>query len=257
MTREDNDITEQRELQNRVLFSLLGIVVKTSTMLGISLKELTGLVRVVYFRELRMQGLTNVEIAEHLDVSERTVKNLSRELRESHALPEEEHNLPVQIEFMLWRAPLSLGRLRQVLKSYTEEQIDDALALLLEQERIVLDDTPTTPVYRTTMSVNALLGPEWVRRIGGLNSLMGNLFDTVRQRFFDEDERAFARTLSFYILPEKLEALPRLFWETMVPFISELDQEAHQDPRAHGLKMTLFWALIDDEDDKEDRPKEE
>ena len=111
MTREDNDKTEQRELQNRVLFSLLGIIVKTSTMLGISLKELTGLVRVVYFRELRMQGLSNAEIAEHLDVSERTVKNLSRELRESYTIPEEEHNLPVQIEFMLWSEPLSEARL--------------------------------------------------------------------------------------------------------------------------------------------------
>ena len=70
MTREDNEKTEQRELQNRVLFSLLGIIVKTSTMLGISLKELTSLVRVVYFRELRMQGLSNAEIAEQVTIAD-------------------------------------------------------------------------------------------------------------------------------------------------------------------------------------------
>lgn len=243
---------EAKELERRVLFSLLGLVIKTSDMLGISLKELTGLVRVVYFRELRMRGMSNAEIATHLDVSERTVKNLSRELRESYTIPEQEHNLPVQIEFMLWRSPMSVARLRQVLKPYTAAQIDEALELLQEEERIELDTQPATPVYRTTMSVNAQLSPEWVKRIGGLNSLIGNLYDTVKQRFFVEDERAFARTLSFYVLPEKLEELKAMFWKQMVPKISGLDQEAHESPDAHAVKLTMFWALFDQPSEPED-----
>lgn len=236
---------ERAEIAHRVLFSLLGVIAKTSTLLGISLKDLTSLVRVVYFRELRSQGLSNADIASVLEVSERTVKNLSRELRESYSIPEQEHNLPVEIEFMLWRAPMSRARLHQVLRAHAASDIDDALERLLAEERIVLDDALATPVYRPTMSVNALLGPDWVKRIGALNSLVGNLFDTVRQRFFEEDERAFARTLSFTILPEKLEALTQMFWNQMVPTISELDQESHEDERAHGIKMTLFWALMD------------
>ena len=252
------DITAE-ELRLRVLFSLLGPVVALADRFGVSLKELTEWTRLAYFRHLRDAGLGLAEVAERLDVSERTAKTLSRQLRESFFLPEREHNLPTRIEFMLWRQPMSEGRLKQVLPD-DREAVEEALVQLLEQQRIapVRDDGDSTvPTYAPTQSVNSQIGEAWVKRIGSLNSLMGNLHQVVQRRFFGEDARAFARTLTFMLRPEGFGALERLFLETLVPAIAALDEEAAHgtdegSDEAVGVKLSLLWAPEDEGRSRED-----
>ena len=243
------DEIQRHELERRVLLAALSLAVRLGCRLGISLKDLTSHARVAYLRELRERGLSLAQCAEQLEVSERTAKNLARELRESFELPDTQHTLPTQIEFMLWRTPMSQARLHQVLRHHDRGDIDDALALLLKQQRVRLDHGPSTPVYVPTQSVNSQLSTQWVKRIGGLNSLLGNLYQTICQRFFDgahdspqEDARAFARTLSFYASPARLGQLERMFWDQLVPQLAQLDQDSHDDPEALAVKLTLFWA---------------
>ena len=247
---------ERHEMERRVLLAALSLTVKLCHRLNIPLKELISQARVAYLRELREQGLSLAECADHLEVSQRTVKTLSKELRESFDLPDTQHTLPIQIEFMLWRTPMSRARLHQVIHNYDNDTIDQAIDQLIEEERIVLDTTPATAVYTPTQSVNSQLSTEWVKRIGGLNSLMGNLYQTIRQRFIDDDSphtelSSFARTLSFYLSANKLNDLHELFWKTFVPGIAALDQSSHNDPDALPLKLTLFWAE-EPQDDPQD-----
>jgi cyanate lyase len=245
-----DDTIERQELDRRVLLGAIGLATKLCRKLGIPLKELTGLVRVAYLRDLRAQGLSLVECAEHLDVSERTAKNLARELRQSFELPDAQHTLPTRIEFMLWRTPMSLARLKQVIHEHNGDEIADAIDVLIAQERVELDARGATPVYVPTQSVNSQLSTQWVKRIGGLNSLIDNLYQTISMRFFEEDvseSEAFARTLTFYLTPGRLDDLVELFWKVMVPRISELDQASHSEPDARSVKMTLFWAANEPE----------
>ena len=234
------------------------LAAKLCASLGVPLKEFTGLMRVAYLKELRAKGMNLAQCAEHLNVSERTAKNLSKELRESFELPDVAHALPTRIEFMLWRTPMSAARLNQVLKDQSEEQVQEAIELLLEQERVEIDTRKATPVYRATQSVNSQLSTHWVKRVGGLNSLIDNLARTIALRFFEGDgepvseDRAFARTLSFYLTPGRLGELQRLFWETIVPKIAELDQASHEEQGAQAVKLTLFWASEPSDDDEED-----
>lgn len=247
-----DDTIERQELDRRVLLGAIGLAIKLCRKLGVSLKELTGLVRVAYLRELRAQGLSLAECADHLDVSERTAKNLARELRQSFELPDAQHTLPTRIEFMLWRTPMSLARLRQVIHEHDADEVSAAIDILIEQERVELDSRGATPVYIPTQSVNSQLSTQWVKRIGGLNSLIDNLYQTIAMRFLQDDvseSEAFARTLSFYLTPGRLEDLQELFWKVMVPRISELDQASHAEPDAHSVKMTLFWAASPPESD--------
>lgn len=242
----------RRELDRRVLLGAISLGVKLAMKLEISLKEVTSLVRVAYMRELRAQGLSLLECADVLGVSERTAKNLARELRQSFDLPDKEHTLPTQIEFMLWRAPMSLARLKQVIQEHDAAEVEDAVALLVEQERVSLDTTQN--VYVTTQSVNSQLSTDWVKRVGGLNSLIDNLTRTITQRFFsvpegqeqedgiETDLSAFARTLSFYVSRGRLEELQQLFWKKVVPEIAALDLASHEEEDAYSVKMTLFWA---------------
>lgn len=253
---------EREELERRVLLAALSLGVRLCCRLGVPLKELTQHARVAYFRELRQQGLSIAQCAEQLEVSERTAKNLARELRESFELPDHKHTLPTRIEFMLWRSPMSLARLHQVLKEHEHREVDEAVALLLKQQRIRLDDEPSTPVYVPTQSVNSQLSPDWIKRIGGLNSLMDNLYQVIGRRFFDEEPcgdedeqpQAYARTLSFYVEPGRLSALKRLFWEVVVPQIAALDQESHLKPGALPVKLTMFWASQEEEAPEEKGP---
>ncbi len=244
MDQEPDEI-ESRELEHRVLFSLLSLVVRMAAHQGMGLKDVTDWVRVAYFKELRERGMSMAEVADTLGVSPRTAKSLARELRESFFLPEREHNLPTMIEFMLWRVPMSATRLHQVLSGFTRAEIDEALSTLERQERIRLDDSGRTPMYTPTRSVNALVKPEWVGRIGGLNSMIGNLFDTVLGRFFHADKRAFARTLTFYLTRGRYAQLESFFKEHLVPLIADLDQASHEDDAADPIRLTIFWAPMD------------
>ncbi len=229
------------ELRRRVLLSMLGPVVRLADHFGISLRELTAWVRLAYFKDQRDRGLSLSQISDKLDVSERTSKALSRQLRESFFLPEQAHNLPTLIELMLWRVPMSEARLCQVLPQHSAEAVRAALDVLEREGRVAAHAGRTT-TYAPTQSVNAQVQPQWVKRIGGLNSLMGNLFDVVRGRFFERDERAFARTMSFTVSPDQLDALDALFLEVMVPAIADLDARSHDDPEALSLRMSLCWA---------------
>ena len=242
MTKPIENEVEAKELEHRVFFSLLGLVVSAADRLGLSLKDVTRWVRVAYVKELKDQGLSYAQIGDRLGTSERTIKNVARELRESFFLPEQEHNLPTRIEFMLWRTPMSEARLKQVLDGVEAEEVDTAIALLLDQGRIEVDDSERTPTYVPTQSVNSQVSPEWVQRIGALNSLASNLYDTVEGRFFRMDPRAFARTLSFLIRPSNYADLEELFWETLVPFIAGLDEEAHDADEADPIRLTMFWS---------------
>ena len=75
----EEDISEV-ELRRRVLFSMLGPVVRLADHFGISLRELTEWVRLAYFKDQRERGMSLSQISDKLDVSERTSKTLSRQL---------------------------------------------------------------------------------------------------------------------------------------------------------------------------------
>ena len=243
------------------MLGAISLGVKLAMRLEIPLKEVTRLVRVAYMRELRAQGLSLLECADLLGVSERTAKNLARELRQSFDLPDREHTLPTRIEFMLWRAPMSLARLKQVIQEHDPEEVEEAVELLVEQERVSLDEAHN--VYVPTQSVNSQLSTDWVKRVGGLNSLIDNLTRTITQRFFgpaesggegralESDLSAFARTLSFYVSRGRLEELQALFWKKIVPEISALDMASHEEEDAYSVKMTLFWAAEPEEKEEE------
>ena len=138
----EGDITA-KELEKRVIYSLLKAAVRLSRVFGVPLKELVYWVETAYFRELRATGKTLKETSEALSVSQRTAVRLSKQLRESFFRPEVTHSLPLRIEFMLWARPMGEARIVQVLPDADEAQVREALETLLE---LVRDFRRVTPV---------------------------------------------------------------------------------------------------------------
>ena len=231
---------EQEELQRRVVYSMLVPATRLAAAFGLSLKDVTTFVQLSYLRQLRAEGKTLRDAAYAMDVSERTAKRLNQRLRENFFSPEFDHDLPRQIEFMLWAQPMSIARMAQILGAASEDEIQAAVDQLVEEGRAVFE-AGRTPTYKAAQPVTRLVRPGWVPRIGALNSLLGNMYRAVLGRFFEADESAFARTISFRIQPSDIAELRRFYEETFLPRLEELEAESDNQESVE-LQLSLLWA---------------
>lgn len=238
------------EVLRRVLFSLMLPTTRVASTQEFPLKELTTLLRLAYFRQLRGRGKTLREISDTLDVSVRTAKRLSQRLKENFFLPELEHELPRRIEFMLWAAPMSLARLNQVIEDADLDEIDAALEQLLDEERAVeVEDRPG--FYMAPRVETRLVKDSMVSRIGALNSFLGNITNAIHGRFFNADPTSFVRTLSFRIAPEQLTEL-RALYEQLYEQLREMEQTSRSEQDEEELlemQLSLCWAPYEREEE--------
>jgi hypothetical protein len=228
------------ELEQRVIYSLLLPAVSLAARFGISARDLGQWVQLAYLRHLRDQGMTHREAGEVMGVSERSAKRLGQQLRARFLRPEQEHNLPVRVEFILRAAPMSRARLYQVLRDVPQADLDAALNALLAQGHIQ-EQEGRTVTLRVVRSVHSRVRDTWLARIGGLNSLAQNLAEVVLGSFFLRDGRSLARTMSFHMLPQRQAQLEEALKE-LIAAIAALDQEATGSPEARPVRLSLFWA---------------
>jgi len=230
----------QDEFVRRVFYSMIGGALKLAADEELSLKEVNHWVETATFHVLKDRGMKMREISEALDISMRKAANLSNQLKQNFLEPEREHTLPRRIEFMLWSEPLSRSRLLQVME-VDESELDDALEILVKQERVVLEDG-RSPRYHIASPTRRIVGRSWMGRIDGLNNLMNSAYGTIRARFFDQDERAFARTIQFSVRPEDLPKLQQLYEEKIWPELAELDRQARDAPNPVAMDLSILWA---------------
>ena len=207
-------------------------------------KMLEQWLRLAYFQALRQAGLTVAQASEVLKVSEPTAARLSRALRTDFLGldVESEHVLPKRIAFMLWAGPMSRARLRQRLPDVEDKAVNEALARLLRERRVVLEEGRPS-LYRLVDAEDRLVGSSWAARFGGLKSLLDNLRDVIEARFFEESDSAFARTVSFRMRPKDHEELRRFYKETIFPFLAQLEERAGSDS-AESIRLSLLWAPL-------------
>ena len=204
------------ELAHRVLFALLRSVVRIAGVFRVPLKDVVQLLESAYFRETRGRAPTLRALARELGVSQRTADRLAAQNRATFLVPELEHHLPRRIEFMLAAEPASLARLGQLLPDVTEDEIASVIEALTREGRLERDGERTV-VYRPVPGVRTLPRDTWVRRVGALTSFSDNLADAVFGRFFRNDDRAFARTLTFSMLPSDVRLLSEWYQREMLP----------------------------------------
>jgi len=201
----DGQPVSRLEFETRVLYSLLLPAVRFAHKCRIPLDRVTEMATLAYLGDVRRTGVTLKESASILGKSLRTVTTISKRLREDFFAPEEEHGLPRKIEFHLAVGPQTLERLLDALgpavvsgDTLDNAQLEAALASLLEEGRIKRrHETDGRIVYEVASSYSNLVRRNLNRRIDGLNHLFEAVLDTVLARFFDEDEQAFARALTF------------------------------------------------------------
>lgn len=238
------DIPEN-EQQRRVIYSLLRPAVRLARRFSIPLKEMVHWLELAYFHELKDSGLTQREAASLFDVSTRKVAQLAARLKQNFFDPERDEELPRRIEFMLWAGPESAGRIHQSLSGYSKAEIDRALQLLVDQERVIRRDGRTT-YYEVPSSEFRLYRDRWLAKIDGLNNHLVSVVDSVFGRFFKDDSRAFARTLNFRIRKDDIAELRTLYEEVIFPTLRDLDEAAKASPDDGGdsveMGLSINWA---------------
>lgn len=231
----------REELERRVLYTMLAPCVDLARGFSLPLKELGHLVETAYYHELKRAGLKQSDAADVLGVSSRKVVTLSRQLKEIFRAVELEGTLPRKIEFLLWTGPQTEGRLRQFFHEHEDEEIEQALGTLLSEGRVKkLNKRPAE--YLVEGRHFRLYRENWIARLDGLNNLLGNVRDVIRARFFERDERAFARTLNFRLRPEDLEELQALYEQVIWPKITELEGRVEASQEADAFNLSVMWA---------------
>lgn len=229
------------ELQQRVIYSLVTSAVKLARAFGLPLKDLLRAVETAYFREVRDGGATLADTAHALGVSQRTAVRLSKQLREAFLLPEISHNLPRRIEVMLATRPMGLARLVQLLPHVSEDHVRGILDGLVAAGR--LREVPgRTVMFEAVSDLRRLPRDGWIAKVGALNSFAENLANTAYGRFFRDEPRAFARTLSFSMRPGALERLGALYEESILGTVRQLNTDADEADEHVGMQMSVCWA---------------
>lgn len=231
----------EHEYSRRVLYSLLLPAMRLAGARAMSLRELSHWLETAYFHELKARGLKMREMADVLDVSMRKVAMLSKQLKLNFLAPEREVELPRLVEFALWAEPLSKARLTQTFSAIEPEELDEALDLLVAEGRVVELEGRVVR-YDIASPTRRMVGRNWMARIDALNNLMNNVADTVSARFFEADERAFARTLQLRIRPEDLGELQKMYEEKVWETLKELDERARGDELAVPIGVSILWA---------------
>ncbi|MCC6994940.1 MAG: hypothetical protein IT370_10050 [Deltaproteobacteria bacterium] len=240
------------QARRRVLYALLRAVAWLAERLEIPAGDAQDWIRLAYFQELRAAGLTVDEASARLGISGPTGARLSRILKTDFLTPKTEHDLPKKIAFMLWAGPMSRARMGQVLHGESPDAIDQALRVLLREER-VFEQPGRSPTFAIRKAEDRLVRPGWAARLGALDSLVRNVVGVVHARFFAGSERAFARTVSFRMRRGDHEELRRFYDEKLWPFLAALEAKAKgkQDDDVEVTQLSIVWTSQRDDSDKE------
>lgn len=192
------------------------------------------------------------EVAQVMDVSMSKVALLSRALKKNFT--DENLDLPRRIEFMLWSGAQTSAKIKQVIPNATADEINDALKALVVEKKIVKERKEQVVQYALNIDVDRRVWDSWLAKVDGLNNVLRTVGDAVYARFFKSDPHAFARTLSFRVMPEDVKVLREFYENELFKLIVDLDAKTEGEESAVPLSLSLFWApynFIDDQDKEE------
>ena len=246
MSEPQDEENIQRE---QLLLAAMQFAVRFARRNRVSLDRLTQAARSMYFRQLRQEGMSIDEICEVMDIGPRTAYRISKALKSEIGQMERAHTVPTRIEFLLWTISLTRARLHQTLDDLEPSRIDEALETLISEGRIDVSQE-RTPSFSLSHQVDRRVRPQWFHRIGAVNSLLDNVYQTIRRRFDpDTSDDAFSRTLTFRVRPEDEHELQELYehvWKTCAELDARATESRSEDARP--IRLSFLWSALEKKD---------
>lgn len=220
---------------------LLSQSARLAQRVGGSFKEIRELAGLAYFSELRRRGMTQRQAAQQLDISSRKASQLGASLRETFWQSDREAGLPRRIEYILWAAPASRARIKQVLPDIDEALLERAIDALIEEGRVE-ERGERTPVLRVTRGEARLVKDDWISRLDGVENLVRSVGDTIVHRFLVGGTASMARTLSFRMRRDDLDELRDLYENVIWPRLVALERKSEDADDIVEMDLSICWA---------------
>lgn len=229
------------ELYRQTVFSSLLTSAKLAAREGLALKELKHLVGLAYFREVKRSGGSLQDVQDRLKISISSAASLSRQLKDHFTTPDETLAVPRRVLTLLWAGPMTAAAIARAMPDVDEADLQARLDEMVGDGRLLLQDGRTDR-YALGSAEYRLVAAPWMARIDALQNLMGNVARAIEARFFDQDNRAFVRTVTFRAPPDAAERLQALYREQLFELIRTLDAEGTDDPDSIELTLSFLFA---------------
>ncbi len=244
---EEGELSEEidpEELHWRIIYSLFLPAVRLASLFGLPLKEMKDWLGVAYLHELKRRGLDQKESASHIDVSRRTIIELTRRLRENFFAPERHQGAARKVMFMLWAEPMTLGRIKQALLD-EDVKVEELLEELEQAGVLSKEERAGVVSYGLNRGAFRLYRDNWIARIDALNNQLEHLADTIFARFLKRDEESFVRTVTLSMRKQDVAKLEALYRDVIFPALVELDEASRQSDEVQNMELNISWAPKD------------
>jgi hypothetical protein len=205
----------------------------------VPMRTLAELLRLTYFEVLRREGLSQAAIGERLGQTARHMRTLASKLKGDFFTAEREVGLVREVENEVARTSPSSRALQQSLAAWPTEAVDDAVATLVAEGRVVRDKSR----LRIAPRYLVLSSDKFHHRIDALNHFLDGVTRAVAQRLiFEERDQAMVKTISFVARPAKLEELLRTLEANLRREIALLEEDAQFEGEGRRYVLGVFAA---------------
>ncbi len=213
-----------REMQLRLVFSLIKPAVRAAARFGIPIRSIGELMRLAYFEHLSRSGMSLAEIAKRFGQTPRHMRSLAQRLSKDFFRAERDVGLAREVEALVAERGPSEAELLAALPTWQASEVRAAVAELSAEGRIERDADGR---LHTARQYVVLRSDEFHHRIDSLNHLMDGTYRAVLHRLvFDDRTTAMMKTVSFSALPEELVAFLRRLEGELRRELAALDESA-------------------------------
>ena len=239
-------MVDVREMQIRLVYSLLKPAVRAAARFGVPIRTLSELLRLAYFEHLSRGGMPLAAIAQRFGQTQRHMRSLAQRLQGDFFRAERDVGLTREVEALVAERSPSAAELTRALPAWPAGEIDGAVSQLLAEQRI---ERGADGRLRTARRYVVLSSDEFHHRIDSLNHLLDGTYRAVLHRLvFDDRRTAMMKTISFSALPEQLVELIARLEGQLRRELAALDENAtFQGQADQRFTMALTLAPVADD----------
>lgn len=235
-----------REMQLRLVYSLLKPAVRGAARFGIPIRALGELLRLAYFEHLSRSGMSVGDIAKRFGQTPRHMRSLAQRLKEDFFRAERDVGLAREVEALIAERSRRAEEVIASLPTWEADEVRAAIAELIEEQRIERD---AEGHLHTAREYVVLRSDEFHHRIDSLNHLLDGTYRAVLHRLvFDDHATAMMKTISFSAVPAELVRFLQRLEGELRRELAALDESATFQGQAEDrFTMALTLAPVGEE----------
>jgi hypothetical protein len=228
----------------RLVYSLLKPAVRCAARFGVPVRAVADLLRLAMYEELSNQGVPLNEIAERMGQTARNARSLRARLNDDFFAAEKQVGLAREIEDLVAERPLPQSALAARLSRVGANELDGAIAALVQQGRLELDAEGRLKLGKKYV---VLSSERFHNRIDALNHHLATMYRSVIERLVtDNAETAMIKTVSFSARPAELGAFMKRLEGQIRQEVSTLEEAAEFEGGETRFSLGLCITPMDD-----------